>query len=454
MATSKIRLSRDAERFPPEVWKEARRLARLEVRRRVDLQAVMREAGQTFRLPRGISEARAGVRVFSPFREDGKSPGLLLCGDADGGRGGRIVGAKDMSTGETWNLETFAEALWGLDWKATFARLCKLARVSVEDFLPNGNAGKDPKKHAEKSRRATRQARRKAAKEAGEARFRRVLDEPARLPSIYPAPPCVAERWKEGRGATKGATLRMLAEARGWPPQWVEWLFDAGELSWPLLPWNDRRRGVAFRVRYPCFKTGKVQTVGYHQRAANGGGSPRKFWAYCPYTPGREKARTAYQEALTAENKRAPALPFLIGDPLKARRWIIAEGQWDVLTAWGILGGFEGDGLPGVCGLGLRGAGSIMPLFAAYEDNWKRAGAAGVVVFRDNDDAGSSIAPCQSGNGPPRCTFDDRLRAAVGFQRVTMLHVSKPGADLNDLYQESPEIAEPLRQRIKAALSL
>jgi hypothetical protein len=359
-----------------------------------------------------------------------------------------------MTTGETWNLEAFAADLWGKDWKATFARLCEIARVSVEDFLPDGSAVKDPEKHSEKSSRATMQARRKAARETGEARFRRIVDEPARLPSIYPAPLCVAQRWKEGRAPATGAQLRRLAESRGWPLKWVEWLFDAGELSWPFLPWNDRRRGVAFRVRYPCFKTGKVQTVGYHQRAANGGGSARKFWAYCPYIPGREKARTGYQDALICEKKRAPALPFLIGDPLSARHWIIAEGQWDVLTAWGMLGGFVGDGLPGVCGLGLRGAGSIMPLFAAYEANWKREGAAGVVVFRDNDDAGSSIAPWQPGDGPPRCTFDDRLRAAVGFPRVTMLHVAKPGADLNDLYRKSPDIAGPLRHRIEAALSL
>jgi hypothetical protein len=130
-----------------------------------------------------------------------------------------------------------------------------------------------------------------------------------------------------------------------------------------------------------------------------------------------------------------------------ARRWIIAEGQWDVLTLWGILGGFNDGGLPGVCGLGLRGAGSVMPLLSAYEMNWKRNGADSIVVFRDNYEAGSSIAPW-SGEGPPRRTFDDRLREAVGFHRVKMLHVAKVGADVNDLYRERPDIAAALRRRI------
>jgi hypothetical protein len=277
MATSKTGSKPSGETFPPEVWKEARRLARMEVRRRIDLPAVMREAGQVFRLPRGVREARAGVRVFSPLRDDGKSPGLLLCGESDGGRRGRIVGAKDMSTGETWNLEAFAGALWGLDWKATRERLYQLARVSTEDYLPSVASGKPVPRRKPKSTRAEWRKRREAARMAGEARGRRVMEEPAKLPPLHPAPACVADRWKEGRQAGTKARLRDLADSRGWPLAWVRWLFEAGELSWPLLPWRDDRRGIAFRVRLPCFDSGRVQTVGYHQRAANGGGGARKL---------------------------------------------------------------------------------------------------------------------------------------------------------------------------------
>lgn len=431
----------------PDAWRAARQRARAEVKAKVDIFKICEAQGVELRLAKSSREPRAGDRVFSPLRDDGKSPGFLLVGEDGNGRAGRVVGAKDMSTKETYDVFSFAEALTGKDFKEAADWLQSMAGVRVEDYLPaaNGSVAK-PKPQAPETDYARRKRMRALADRAHD-KFAEPMARIAKLPPVRQADAWIAAAWKSGR-EDSAMRIPVLASARGWPVEWVQSLYDMGEISWPELPWS-RKHCIAFRVRHPDLMGATWRTLGYHQRVVL---EKSKFWVYCPYVPDEEKCRTEYQHTMRRAGRRIPALPFVIGDPYTAKRWVIAEGQWDALTAYGMLGGFDGRA-EDLCALGLRGAGSVEPLQAAYEPFWCAHPPEGVAVLRDNDKAGSALAAWQpSGHrDPPKMNFDDRLRAVVGHGKVKVLCPDREGWDFNDLYKNCPELHTKMERELTSA---
>ena len=136
-----------------------------------------------------------------------------------------------------------------------------------------------------------------------------------------------------------------------------------------------------------------------------------------------------------------PPLPFVLGDPSRAKLWIITEGQWDAITLWGVLGGFED---PDVCAdvaiLGVRGvsgASCLLRYFYKALNRYKPQ----VWIFADNDKASwkwdNKGFVSHDGRLPPVC-FVDQLKLVLNDRaaRIPVTRI-KPelGKDANDWFK-------------------
>lgn len=94
-----------------------------------------------------------------------------------------------------------------------------------------------------------------------------------------------------------------LAEYRGWPVESCVELLAEGVLAKVLDDYG--HRVWAFPVKVPT-ADGQL-TIGIHKRSR----PPKKEWFY---------------------SAGAMGAPFILGDPAKAKTWMVTEGQWDALS--------------------------------------------------------------------------------------------------------------------------
>ncbi|MEO0797441.1 MAG: hypothetical protein AAFX93_19995 [Verrucomicrobiota bacterium] len=435
-----------------QAWGQARQI--------LDLLDIARDAGIDLRGSRERTEPSAGVRVFSPFRDDGKTPHFLLCGAEDGGRRGRVVGAKDLSTGETWDLLAFAVAAWGCEKLEARDRLLTLAGVNWESFV-----------RGDKGKRIGNGARRRLERERNRAAVSRVLDRArsaanAPLPEVMPVeslPDFLQAHYRAGwEWASKWGAA--MAHERGWPGHWAHELIEAGKVSAPMLPWEARDWddrawheslvGLAFAVEVPQWTASYDSLTwcwtGYHQRFFRRDLS--KSWMYLPALFEATRPRNDFQRKVKAHGRRIEAAPFVMGDPVDADLFVLCEGQWDAITAWGALGGFDDSLRASTCVLGLRGAQGVEPFLRHY--GWvldrKRPR---VLMLPDNDTAGDlwKGRPADFKAGKPAVAgLVDRMRKLVGHDRVGLWELGERGDDFNDWWTATQPSTAQLWERIRS----
>lgn len=334
--------------------------------------------------------SRGGV-VKSPFRADKKGASFSVTRDC------RRFCGHGSDEGQKGDIFSFVALCKGLNIQADFQEVAKLTALALrmdwpeaQDFPLSGPA-KTPQgesKTAFKDRmrdleRKRQEATRKRLLQAAE------LPEPLDATKLPLAPSCVMSRWDAGRAMAR-LQSKVIADWRGWPHAWAEALAECVQLSCPTDVF-DSRSFIAFPVMTP---TGKF--VGYHQRWRTKDG--KRGWTYFPHAPrwlenqdrSRSRQSLAFAHAMLAWSKQAegyrvPCLPFFLGDVDGATCAVIFEGQWDAITFWGAIGGFEDSFDLPICVLGMRGNESVAAFFS-YWSTWipgKR-----LMIVADSDAAG------------------------------------------------------------------
>jgi hypothetical protein len=232
--------------------------------------------------------------------------------------------------------------------------------------------------------------------------------------------------------------IDRLASRRGWPVDWVDNLVGAGLLRFPELPWNQKR--------FPAFTVGMPgsEPIGYHQRIWTAEDGPA--WLYVPYNPSR--ASNDLTRSLRAlDGPKVAPLTFVLGRPDDASLWCVTEGQWDAVTLWGALGGFDdGFELP-LCVFGLRGANAGPSVFLSYYQDCLRRLKPKVLLVPDSDKAGSAWdgSNWKASQGVRPKTFVERLIDLTGRQEIPIWNISgESGKDFNDLWKTDPPTREEL----------
>ena len=181
-----------------------------------------------------------------------------------------------------------------------------------------------------------------------------------------PMPEDVKELWGRGVMLAREQTKRFaqeLAEMRGWPVWSCARLLSEGVLA-PLA--LNGKTSWAFPVKAPEPGREELETIGLH--IFHGLGSDgRKRWEYKP---------------------GCKSFPFLIGNPFKAKTWLITEGQWDALSVMIALTPQNPHSiLEGMAVVGMRGAGGTR-LFLEHYGPFLRGGKC--ILLPDGDKAGSA----------------------------------------------------------------
>jgi hypothetical protein len=181
-----------------------------------------------------------------------------------------------------------------------------------------------------------------------------------------PMPEDVKELWGRGIMLARTQTKRFaqeLAEMRGWPVWSCAKLLSEGVLA-PLA--LNGKTSWAFPVKAPKPGREELETIGLHIFHGLGPDGIKR-WEYKP---------------------RCKSFPFLIGNPFKAKTWIITEGQWDALSVMIALTPQNPHTiLEGVAVVGMRGAGGTGPFLEHYGP-FLRGGKC--ILLPDGDKAGSA----------------------------------------------------------------
>lgn len=248
------------------------------------------------------------------------------------------------------------------------------------------------------------------------------LDEPETPPGITRE---AFDAWFEGVDHLQGSRERMeaLAEFRGWPVAWVEYLAECAAISMPLY---HGQRTIAFLVEAPTGGRGGLvmRHAGYHCRLEARTGENRAGWRFVP----NEKEH----------GQSTPALPYIISGSLfeSAKLLVITGGQWDALT-FAFAAGWLGEGCQwpeGVCVIGIRGDASSHLFLRYYERFWP--GAANCLLLPDGDPSGDKwFAGADS--------FAKRL--AVRCRKVAVVKCS-PHKDFNDLHRAAKITPEQIAE--------
>jgi hypothetical protein len=414
---------------------------------KLDLVDVGHRAGLVFDKlsSRGVGACR------DPFRSDDKHPSFQVVGDANG----RAVGFKNYTSGEKGNLWEFACRCWP-----------GLSKGELADKLIDMAGTRNPEKSAPKSakdRAAEKRKEQVAQRRRVEERVSKQLAMPLAAVPPEAAYSAVYDRFLEGcrYAADRWLLLDALSERRGWPDDWVGEMVATESIGYPLLPWKDEGdqlndRGWAFRVqgvRSPMAERDLEPLVwmGYHQQYYMKG---RKSWVYCPYLSESNRPSN-FQTGVAAHYAKkgfasgqqvVDPVPFLIGDVHTPRLVVIVEGQWDAVTLYGALGGFESGSDLRVLIFGLRGVSSGEQLFS-YWGRWLRWQVAerelkNIWLLADNDGPGKKLIRNRKPVGEvPEVSFCERLKALLGCH-VVASYCAKVN-DFNDYYKENnPSVSE------------
>jgi hypothetical protein len=234
---------------------------------------------------------------------------------------------------------------------------------------------------------------------------------PAAWSTVEPA-------WNEGKEYLEQneGIRRSLAEWRGWPVAWVDYLLGHGYLSAPRDPESKTQRGIAFIVEEWEWDEFSLTSrdCGFHYRKKSGD------WRFYP--------------------KGIQATPFIIGN-LCSPRLIVCEGQWDGITFAGSAGFLDGDPdskespLCNTAVLGIRGSsgyGLILEHLAKRNTFLKQKPE--VFLFRDADKAGE--------------TWRDKFAPRLAELATVRLFRPAAGKDLNDIHKADPLTLDELRQTV------
>lgn len=231
--------------------------------------------------------------------------------------------------------------------------------------------------------------------------------EPDKLRKI---PPFLAKFWESCvQRAENKAFLDRISQERGWPLEWVRGALVAGKIG--VSAYGE----VVFPVELS--PDGWLnRCIGVHIRSQKGRSGPR--WWYRP------NSRQDGQEV-------AP-LPFYVGD-VGARFWVVCEGQWDALTAYGLLGGFD----PlvtdfDICCFGIRGSTGTDAFLKIHKERLRNRNPS-IVLVPDADRAASGWIECT----PKRWSFARRLREIFNLSNVKAFKIvhRRDVKDLNDFYR-------------------
>lgn len=363
----------------------------------------------------GECPRRDGV-ISSPFRPD-RNPSFSIYGG--------LSGWMDQSTGEKGGVWNFVQACRP-EWSKQ-----DVARYLVEKAgLPwdePGKGGDRPKRKTASVMARERTERNHAARREFYAKRNAPVPSPSPL---TPWPVWVRAQFLEW--PVEGVRMERLASRRGWPVDWVDALVGMDVLRFPELPWN--------RKRFPAFTVGMPGTkpVGYHQRIWTPQDGPA--WLFVPYRPTRPSNDFTRQLA-SHDGPRVPPLPFVLGDPSGSTLWCITEGQWDAITLWGALGGFEDQFDLPVSVFGLRGANAGPMVFFSHYQKQLRAQRPRVLLVPDNDPAGDAWdgSGWDVSQGIRPKTFLDHLIEMTGRAEIPIWRIpGNAGKDFNDLWKSDP----------------
>lgn len=370
--------------------------------------------------------ARDGV-ISSPFRKD-SNPSFSIFGG--------LARWKDQSTGEAggvWNFVHLARPDWS---KQDIARY--LIQKAGLEWNESGSTSKGfkPKSASTLARERTEQNYRERKEFYGKRNAPiATLEKPAAWPQVV--------RDHFHAGPIEGFRIQRLAERRGWPVGWIEALVDAGLLRFPELPWSPKR--------FPAFTVGITgyEPAGYHQRIWTQADGPA--WLYVPYCP--KNPTSGLSLALNGySGPRVQALPFVLGDPVKAELWIITEGQWDAITLAGALGFFDDCFDLPIAVFGIRGAEAGPAIFLGHYKAQLERNKPFVWLWPDNDKAGGSWDGSNWDDFSkirPKF-FTDHLMDLTGCREIPMAIVPDPHKDFNEYWRKDPPLQTELYSLISS----
>lgn len=380
-------------------------------------------------VPNGsASPTRDGV-ISSPFRPD-KTPSFSITDN--------LTAWKDFGNGDkrqgVWGFVAACRPSWT---KAEIAQYL-IRKAGLED----AGTPKISKKQWLAERKAAAQEREAAARRERSAALR---VDALQTEKVTRWPDFVREHFYSADPSDD--QIQSLAKRRGWPQDWVWSLVESGSLRWPELPWKASRYS-ALTVEVPE-ANGQMTVIGYHQRIWSDDKGPA--WLFVPWSPrnggqglvGRCADYARDRNITPGESLVVPA-PFVLGNPLQAKLWILTEGQWDAVTAWGAIHGFHDTFDLPVAVFGLRGASggpkAFLQIWGALLSRHKPL----IWLLPDNDPA--SIAWDGKGavvdfSRPPPVRFTDQLRAALGDSVAIKISrvPARIGKDINDWWQQDHE---------------
>lgn len=317
---------------------------------------------------------RDGV-VKSPFRIDQKGQSFSIS------KGIKVFKdhADESHKGGVWAFVALCRPEWG---KREIAR-CLIERAGGDPDAKDPNAKRQTfAEWKAKKEKATEDARTKWERQ-------QLTLDPIKEDHLQAAPQPVARRYELSLERAADAKWQAeLGAERGWPIEWVAALVELGRMGCgPKLQ-------PEFSVEKYCHKKGVWGLCGIHGRWFNAEG--RKMWSYRPMMK--------YDKAETV------ALPFVLGR-VDAPVWVIAEGQWDAATIYGMIGGFSEYPALQCAVFGIRGASGINVFMSHYQQMIRRIKPV-IVLMPDADKAakGWTEDHREHAGALPTWSFARRLR--------------------------------------------
>jgi len=253
---------------------------------------------------------------------------------------------------------------------------------------------------------------------------------PSRYTDLPSMPDDVREIWNEGGTHLKRhpELVSELANWRGWPLEWADYLVKHGDIAYPMC-YGERRFAVpVYAPSLGATDTIPLKMIGFHARMISRKAGERASWVFMPNS--------------RKHGHSTPPMPYLIGgwNLSNAKLLVILGGQWDAMT-FAFAAGWRGNGfsLPdGVCVIGIRGDKTTDVFLEAYGAMLPKG--CNVLLIPDNDESGREWFERTDGNKP----FAKQLSTLGCKVAVVTTH---PHKDFNDFYKASsigPEIISEL----------
>lgn len=349
--------------------------------------------------PNGVPAPKRGPVVLkSPFRVDRRGAAFSVDKDL---RLFKDHGEAGLISGGIWKFVELCEPNWTKK---------EIAKEIIR------RAGGDPDVKDPGFKPKSRAERHREIKEAGDRAHREFIKgqmrlEPIEEKKLARIPEKLRGTWDNfAKNQSTAERMQQLADERGWLVDWVVNLVDLGKMVF-----NGKGQPV-FAVEAPDDREG-LRTIGMHNRWISDSGE--KFWAYRP--------------CMKWDKAGIVAAPFVMGS-MDSTLWILTEGQWDAVTVWGLLGGFEDNMYIDAAVFGLRGAKGRSVFMELYKREIRKCRGS-LLLLPDADTAGLGWTEPVGGNW----SFMRQLKAIFPNLegRLVALKLRRCGAlkDVNDFYK-------------------